>query len=70
MSFPADWKATLNSLNVDARQPRGEKIVVDKSDSVLRVLDGQGKLVAQFRRRWGRSMIRCPSVRGNLWRGL
>ncbi len=51
--FPADWKATLNSLNVDARQPRGEKIVVDKSDSVLRVLDAQGKLVAQFQATMG-----------------
>lgn len=51
--FPADWKATLNSLNVDARQPKGEKIVVDKSDSVLRVLDAQGKLVAQFQATMG-----------------
>jgi len=51
--FPADWKATLNSLNVDARQPQGEKIVVDKSDSVLRVVDGQGKLVAQFQATMG-----------------
>ena len=43
-----DWRATLTSLNVDAVQPQGAKIVVDKSDGVLRVLDTGGKLVAQF----------------------
>lgn len=43
-----DWRATLNTLNVDANQPQGDKIVVDKSDDVLRVLDKSGKLVAQF----------------------
>ena len=42
------WRATLTSLNVDARQPEGKKIVVDKSDGVLRVFDGADKLVAQF----------------------
>ena len=43
-----EWRQTLSSLNVDANQPQGAKIVVDKSDSVLRVLDSGGKLVAQF----------------------
>ena len=43
-----DWRATLNTLNVDSNQPQGAKIVVDKSDGVLRVLDKAGKLVAQF----------------------
>lgn len=42
------WAATLSMLNVDARQPQGERIVVDKSDGVLMVFDGQDKLVAQF----------------------
>ena len=46
--LPQPWRATLTSLNVDARQPVGAKIVVDKSDEVLRVLDKDGKLVAQF----------------------
>ncbi|RYY25138.1 MAG: murein L,D-transpeptidase [Sphingomonadales bacterium] len=49
--YPADlrddWKQTLNDLNVDANQPKGDKIVVDKSESVLKVYDGE-KLVAQF----------------------
>ena len=47
-SLKPDWQQTLASLNVDAVQPQGEKIVVDKSDGVLRVLDAAGKLVAQF----------------------
>ena len=44
----ADWRQTLASLNVDANAPQAAKVVVDKSDSVLRVLDGSGKLIAQF----------------------
>lgn len=46
--LPAAWRKTLADLNVDARQPQGTKVVVDKSDQVLRVLDAQGHLVAQF----------------------
>lgn len=37
----------LSALNIDAKQPRGDRIVVDKSDGVLRVFDGE-RLVAQF----------------------
>ena len=50
--YPADlkpeWRQTLNMLNVDANQPQAAKIVVDKSDKVLRVFDKQDRLVAQF----------------------
>ena len=46
--LPDAWRTTLASLNVDAVQPVGAKVVVDKSDKVLRVLDKDGKLVAQF----------------------
>ena len=42
------WRKTLWTLNVGSDQPEGAKVVVDKSDGVLRVLDGAGKLVAQF----------------------
>ncbi|GGB34283.1 peptidoglycan-binding protein [Sphingomonas metalli] len=42
------WRATLNMLNVDAVQPQAAKIVVDKSDKVLRAYDEGGRLVAQF----------------------
>ena len=49
---PADlkpeWRDTLGMLNVSAAQPLAAKIIVDKSDGVLRVIDGAGKLVAQF----------------------
>jgi lipoprotein-anchoring transpeptidase ErfK/SrfK len=43
-----DWRATLAGLNVSSDQPKAAKIVVDKSDKVLRVYDDSGKLVAQF----------------------
>ena len=46
--LPETWRKTLNDLNVDSNQPTGAKVVVDKSDEVLRVLDKDGKLVAQF----------------------
>lgn len=49
---PADlkpeWRDTLGMLNVAAVQPKAAKIVVDKSDGVLRVIDDAGKLIAQF----------------------
>ncbi len=44
----AAWRARLNSLNVDANQPQAARIVVDKSDRVLRVYDAADTLVAQF----------------------
>lgn len=43
-----EWRRTLAELNVDATQPVADHVVVDKSDSVLRVLDKQDRLVAQF----------------------
>lgn len=42
------WRKTLWTLNVGSDQPQAAKVVVDKSDGVLRVLDAAGKLVAQF----------------------
>jgi lipoprotein-anchoring transpeptidase ErfK/SrfK len=42
------WRGRLNALNVDANQPQAARIVVDKSDRVLRVYDAADKLVAQF----------------------
>ena len=43
-----DWKATLAQLSVSSDQPAAARVVVDKSDGVLRVYDAQDKLVAQF----------------------
>jgi len=50
--YPADlrpdWKETLAQLNVSSDQPKAARIVVDKSDGVLRVYNAQDKLIAQF----------------------
>lgn len=46
--LPAEWRKTLNMLNVDANAPEAAKIVIDKSESVLKVFDDSNKLVAQF----------------------
>jgi lipoprotein-anchoring transpeptidase ErfK/SrfK len=50
--YPADikpaWRQTLNDLNVEAKVPEADHLVVDKSDKVLRVFDKQNRLVAQF----------------------
>jgi lipoprotein-anchoring transpeptidase ErfK/SrfK len=43
-----EWRATLVGLNISSEQPKAAKVVVDKSDKVLRVYDSQDKLVAQF----------------------
>ena len=51
--LPEKWRQTLSDLNVDSQQPQGAKLVVDKSDSVLRVYDTSGKLVAQFQATMG-----------------
>ena len=55
-----EWRQALTNLNVDANQPRGAKIVVDKSDSVLRVLDDQDRLVAQFQATMGSATDPLP----------
>jgi len=43
-----DWVRTLNSLNVSADQPEAKRIVVDKSEGVLKVYGEGDRLVAQF----------------------
>ena len=58
--LPDHWRATLNMLNVDANQPVADHIVVDKSDGVLRVLDAQDKLIAQFSATMGSSHDPLP----------
>ena len=55
-----EWRKTLADLNVDANQPQGAKVVVDKSDEVLRVLDKDGKLIAQFMATMGSSNDPLP----------
>jgi lipoprotein-anchoring transpeptidase ErfK/SrfK len=55
-----DWRATLNMLNVDANQPRGARIVVDKSEKTLSVYDDAGRLVALFSATMGSSHDPLP----------
>jgi lipoprotein-anchoring transpeptidase ErfK/SrfK len=43
-----DWRKTLNDLNISADQPEAARIVVDRSDKVLKVYDKDDRLVAQF----------------------
>ena len=50
---PGNGGTLFNVLNVDARQPQGNYVVVDKSEGVLKVYEGEpggddGKLVAAF----------------------
>ena len=54
------WAGTLRLLGVGTDQPKAAKIEVDKSDQVLRVLDGQGKLLAQFTATMGSSQFPLP----------
>jgi lipoprotein-anchoring transpeptidase ErfK/SrfK len=54
------WANTLRLLGVGTDQPKAAKIEVDKSDQVLRVLDGQGTLLAQFTATMGSSQFPLP----------
>jgi lipoprotein-anchoring transpeptidase ErfK/SrfK len=56
----AAWGNTLRMLGVGTAQPQAASIEVDKSDGVLRVLDGQGKLIAQFTATMGSSQFPLP----------
>ena len=54
------WAETLRLLGVGTDQPKAAKIEVDKSDAVLRVLDKEGKLLAQFTATMGSSQFPLP----------
>ena len=54
------WADTLRLLGVGTDQPKAARIEVDKSDQVLRVLDSQGKLLAQFTATMGSSQFPLP----------
>jgi lipoprotein-anchoring transpeptidase ErfK/SrfK len=54
------WAATLRLLGVGTDQPKAASIEVDKSDQVLRVLDGDGRLMAQFTATMGSSQFPLP----------
>ncbi len=56
----AEWNATLSSLNVSAVQPEAKRVVVDKSDSVLRVYGDNDRMIAQFPATMGSSKDPLP----------
>jgi lipoprotein-anchoring transpeptidase ErfK/SrfK len=43
-----DVAQLLSDLNVDGVGPKADKVVVDKSDKVVRAYDEEGRLIAQF----------------------
>lgn len=57
--LPEAWRGTLRMLNVDATQPSGDLVIVDESEGVLKVLDGD-RLVAQFSATMGSSQFPLP----------
>ena len=70
-AYPGDatpeWRATLASLNVEAKVPQAERIVVDKSEGVLRVEGANGKLLGLYTATMGSA--RDPLPLGN-WKVL
>ena len=56
----ANWRQTLSSLNVSAEQPQAARLVVDKSEGVLRVYDAQDKLIGLFSATIGSSKDPLP----------
>lgn len=54
------WRATLNSLNVQAVNPVAKRLVVDKSDGALRVYGEDNRLIAQFPATMGSSHDPLP----------
>lgn len=54
------WASTLRLLGVGTEQPKAASIEVDKSDQVLRVLDAEGKLIAQYTATMGSSKFPLP----------
>jgi hypothetical protein len=59
-----NWATTLQMLGVGTDQPQAASIEVDKSDQVLRVLDANGKLIAQYTATMGSEKFRCLSAPG------
>lgn len=57
---PRGWSDTLKSLGVASDQPQAEKVVVDKSEGVVKVYAAQDKLIAQFPATMGSSNDPLP----------
>lgn len=65
------WKKTVAYLNVDAKQPDADHIVVDKSEGALKVFDKADRLVAQFPATMGSAEFPLPigtwTIKGNAY---
>lgn len=57
---PRDWSDTLQRLGVSPDQPQAEKVVVDKSEGVLKVFGAGDRLIAQFPATMGSSKDPLP----------
>lgn len=57
---PRGWGKTLASLGVAADQPKADKVVVDKSEGVLKVFSADDRLIAQFPATMGSSRDPLP----------
>ncbi len=57
---PRGWGDTLQRLGVAPDQPQAEKVVVDKSEGVLKVFGADDKLIAQFPATMGSSKDPLP----------
>lgn len=53
----AQW---FNALNIDANQRQGDHIIVDKSEGVMKVLDADDRLIAQFNVTTGSAQYPLP----------
>lgn len=57
---PRGWSDTLQRLGVSANQPAAERVVVDKSEGVLKVYAKDDRLIAQFPATMGSSNDPLP----------
>ena len=57
---PRGWSDTLASLGVDADQKQADRVVVDKSEGVLKVFAADDRLIAQFPATMGSSKDPLP----------
>ncbi|WP_448502080.1 L,D-transpeptidase family protein [Sphingomonas sp.] len=53
-------RRTLAYLNVGARQPQADHVVVDESEGVLKVMDAEDRVVAQFSATLGSAQFPLP----------
>lgn len=60
VSDPRGWNDTLRRLGVSSEQPQAEKVVVDKSEGVVKAFGAGDRLIAQFPATMGSSRDPLP----------